>query len=102
MKKLNVINYNDAEANKDFRYPGTYLHGELEDEIGFDIFAFDKETDFGVGEHEVFIEESGRHATFFLWTGDHHIRKWRGFLIYTDDSEYYYCKRAFLTREVNI
>jgi hypothetical protein len=98
MKKLNVLDINDENANYKFRYRGTYLHGDLEEEIGYDIFAFDEDTDFGEGEHRVLIKESARHATFFLWKGDHSSSEWLGYLVYNDDSDFYHCERAYLTK----
>ena len=94
MKKLNVQDILDDGVNQDFRYHGTYLHGALEEEIGYDIFAFDRETDFKEGATEVLIEGTGRVATFFLWASPS-FSKWRGYLVYNDDEEFEYCLRSF-------
>jgi len=98
MKKLNVVDFNDEGANHLFRYGGTYLHGELEDEIGYDIFCFDRETDFTEGAHEVLIEGTGRVATFFLWKSPIENWGWRGLLVYNDDADFDYCNRQFKDR----
>ena len=102
MKKVNVIDINDDASNDDFRYPGTYLHGELEDEIGYDIFAFDRKTEFVEGVNDVLVEESQREATFFLWANEGTFQLWRGYLVYNDDAQYERCKRAFINRDSHI
>ena len=102
MKKVNVLDFNDEGANHLFRYPGTYLHGELEGEIGYDIFAFDIETDFQEGAHEVLIEGTGKVATFFLWKSPERQFDWCGLLVYNDDSEFDYCHRRFRDRTSRI
>lgn len=92
--KINVVDYNDKGANLDFRYRGTYLHGELEEEIGYDIFCFDRPTEFKLGAHDLIIEGTGRPATFFLWEGDD-MQEFRGYLIYNDDEAFDFCERRY-------
>lgn len=101
MKTLNVISINDETANEDFRYKGTYLHGELETQIGYDIFAFTEATNFEEGAHEIIIGHTKRPATFFLWKGIH-FANWRGYLIYNNDYYYEYCKKQFINRSQQI
>ena len=103
MKKVDVIDINDEGSNEDFRYPGTYLHGEIENEIGYDIFCFDRETDFKEGVNDLIIYGTGRKATFFLWVAKSQcyigsIYEWRGLLVYDDDEEFEYCLREFNNR----
>ena len=101
MKTLNVRSINDETANEDFRYAGTYLHGELETQIGYDIFAFTEATNFEEGAHEIIIGHTKRPATFFLWKGTY-CAKWRGFLVYNNDYDYKYCKEQFINKKQQI
>ena len=103
IQKLNVIDINSDNANDQFRYRGTYLHGVLEFEIGYDIFAFDRETNFKVGATKVIIESTGRRATFFLWQDDMMNKKGlydsRGYLVYDNDPSYDFCRKNFESKE---
>jgi hypothetical protein len=94
MRKIDVINYNDESANDDFRYKGTFLHGELETEIGYDIFCFTEPSYFTYGATEVIIKRTNKVATFFLWRGDK-FNQYRGYLVYNDDKEFKQCKMNF-------
>lgn len=96
IQKLNVIDINSEKANPDFRYRGTYLHGVLESEIGYDIFAFDRPTNFKLGATKVIIEATGRRATFFLWEG---IFDYTGYLVYDNDPQYDLCRKNFEIQE---
>ena len=71
-------NYNENE-----RYPGTYLHGNLEKRKGYDVFSFAEPTDFEEGIHLVDIE--GTKCFFILWEGGFY--GYRGYLIEADDYE---------------
>ena len=95
MKKVNVIDYNSKHANKEFRYEGTYLHGVLEREVGYDIFCFSKEQSFQLGATRVIIEKTGRMATFFLWRSLSGFRGFRGYLVYNNDIEYNFCRNQY-------
>jgi len=103
MIKLNVIDINSDKANSDFRYRGTYLHGVLEYEIGYDIFAFDRPTNFKLGATKVIIEATDRRATFFLWQDDMMNKKgiyeYRGYLVYDNDPQYDFCRKNFEIKE---
>ena len=103
MKKVDVLGWNNPRVVMDYRYGGTYLHGELEDEVGYDIFAFTTDVTFEEGINKVIIRKTEREATFFLWS----VKKsgmfpWRGFLVYDDDEDYDHCLRAFQKRKNHI
>lgn len=92
--------------NEDFRFAGTYLHGELETQNGYDIFAFDRKIELDEGAHDFMI--NNRPCTFFIWKDEHcHTREkngkivkyWRGYLIYKSDEAYEFCKKNFKKRE---
>lgn len=101
MKTLNVRSITDETANVNNRYEGTYLHGELETQIGYDIFAFVEETNFEEGAHEIIIGHTKRPATFFLWKGTVFTR-WRGLLVYNNDEAYEYCKSQYINNSKHI
>ena len=77
-----------------FRFRGTYLHGELETEMGYDIFCFEKELNLDIGKHYFII--NNKPSTLFLWKGDEYmVSEWRGYLVYDDDTEYDWCKDRY-------
>jgi len=73
--------------NDDFRYGGTYLHGQIQDDNEYDIFAFGEATDFKEGVHVFKVNE--RWCIFFLWRIEGFVPtgEWRGYLIYANDYE---------------
>jgi hypothetical protein len=100
-QKFNVVDYNDKHANKEFRYQGTYLHGILEKEIGYDIFCFDRPSYFTFGATRVIIEKTGRMATFFLWKG-WGGNQYRGYMIYNNDPDFESIRLAFENEDMDI
>jgi len=75
------------EVNNDipkgfYRQPWTYLHGELEDKYGHDIFYLDKEVTFNKGIHTILV--NGELCNFYLWFKDHILT---GLLVLVDDKE---------------
>jgi hypothetical protein len=96
MIKVDVVDFNSPEANSNFRFKGTYLHGVLEREIGYDIFCFDREVNFPLGATQLIIKSTGKRATFFLWKADgERDRRFVGYLIYDNDVEYEFCRKNF-------
>jgi hypothetical protein len=96
MIKIDVVDYNSEHANKDFRFKGTYLHGVLENEIGYDIFCFDREVNFPLGATQLIIKSTGRRATFFLWESEASREKeFKGYLVYDNDVDYDFCRKNF-------
>lgn len=81
--------------NEKFRLRGTYLHGELEREMGYDIFCFEKLLVLMPGKHKFVI--NGKPATLFLWEHlmDSDRDKWRGYLVYDNDEEYSFCENNY-------
>tara|TARA_R110000803_G_scaffold52140_1_gene107429 strand:+ start:136 stop:447 length:312 start_codon:yes stop_codon:yes gene_type:complete len=103
MIKIDVVDYNSKKANRDFRFKGTYLHGVLEREIGYDIFCFDREVDFPLGATQLIIKSTGKRATFFLWKADgHRNRGFVGYLVYDNDVDYDFCRKNFELQKQNI
>ena len=99
MKTVNIISANEPNANFFNHYNGTYLHGELEEETGFDLFCFDREVKFDCGKTEVLIEVTDRVATFFLWAGE---KGWYGLLVYNDDEKFQECVDCYDRKEENL
>ena len=87
MKNLKIFTAEHEKFNDKKRYKGTYLHGKMEQDYGYDIFSFERKQKFETGVHE--IEINGKDCTFFLWRPDEFkgVYGWRGFLIYANDSE---------------
>ena len=106
MIKIDVVDYNSERANRDFRFKGTYLHGVLEDEIGYDIFAFDREVDFPLGATQLIIKSTGKRATFFLWKDTNKDllsrNAFKGYLVYDNDVEYDFCRKNFELQKQHI
>jgi hypothetical protein len=99
MIKTNVIlgnDYDNPNWNEANRFRGTYLHGDIERDMGYDIFCFTEKLELTGGIH--LLEINNIPCTFFIWESiEFPIRsEWRGFLIYTSDLEsYVYCKECF-------
>ena len=73
---------------EDFRYRGTFLHGELQSKLGYDIFSFNQETNFEEGIHSITV--NGISCYFYLWKTtsiDSNIIPWRGLLVIQTDLE---------------
>ena len=103
MIKIDVVDYNSEHANKDFRFKGTYLHGVLEDEIGYDIFCFTREVNFPLGATQLIIKSTGKRATFFLWKSDAgRAERFVGYLVYDNDVEYDFCRKNFELQKQHI
>ena len=61
--KVEVYSSHDDRYKEEYRFRGTYAHGELEDNLDYD--------------------------TFFVWLGDEvNDTKWRGLLVYDTDEDY--------------
>ena len=103
MIKIDVVDYNSERANRDFRFKGTYLHGVLEDEIGYDIFCFTREVNFPLGATQLIIKSTGKRATFFLWKDEASREQgFKGYLVYDNDVEYDFCRKNFELQKQHI
>ena len=40
--KVEVYSSHDDRYKEEYRFRGTYAHGELEDDLDYDIFSFDR------------------------------------------------------------
>jgi hypothetical protein len=84
MKTLKIFTSQEKNFDIKKRYRGTYLHGQLEDKKGYDIFSFERKQQFKEGIHEIKID--GEDCSFFLWKSGK-LYDWRGFLILSKDQE---------------
>tara|TARA_R110002049_G_scaffold309180_1_gene518109 strand:- start:7737 stop:8048 length:312 start_codon:yes stop_codon:yes gene_type:complete len=96
----------EDKFKNDNRYTGTYLHGKMETEYGYDIFSFSRKKKFETGVHNFTIRNKNDEevdVTFFLWKAEQPSDWWRGFLIYTkDEKAYRYCLESYRERKQNI
>ena len=90
---LTIYTSQDTKFNPDFRYHDTYLHGQLEKDMGYDIFSFNEKTNFCPGIHHIII--NSRQCIFILWEAD---KKYKGYLIYKNDEEMGYCIDKYLRK----
>jgi len=95
--KLSVSTSQQETFNSNNRYNGTYLHGQLETDMQYDIFSFDQETNFEVGVHQVNV--NGKDCFFILWQGEMLVDEYRGYLIYQDDETLASCLKKFLNKD---
>ena len=86
MKNLLVFIATDEDnyVNK-YRYRGTYLHGQMEDDYQYDIFCFNQPTDFDCGVHELTI--NNKECLFYLWECTTKEADHKGLLVYKNDLE---------------
>ena len=94
----------DEKYNYKNRFRGTYLHGYLEEQYGYDIFAFGRKKGFAEGIHNLtIIDNRGKEqdVTFFLWKGEvKPLAEWRGFLVLTIDKKaYQYALKCYTERK---
>jgi len=91
MKYIKVAT--DDKYNDNNRYQGTYLHGKLESDFGYDIFAFDRKQNFDQGIHNFTLNVEGKEqdVTFFLWKNrlPNRGNPWRGLMVYSKDEQSY-------------
>lgn len=96
--------YDDIHKHK--RYRGTYLHGKMQDDYYYDIFAFVDPVDYDQeGVYRLTVNNTP--CLFFLWIPEHpRVREmypWRGFLVYENDKEAVaWAKARFQTRKEQI
>jgi len=98
MKTIKIYSAQDDTGmyHEGNRLQGTYAHGELETQLGYDIFCFSEKLDLSPGQYSFKVFE--RPATLFLWRGDRYA-KWRGFLIYDTDKDYQWARDKYLTQD---
>jgi len=98
-----TISTSISENYKDHnRYRGTYLHGILEREYGYDIFSFNQTTNFKEGIHDVTI--NGLECFFILWRSRMRssISPWAGYLITKNDPDVGYCLNKYIKQSACI
>lgn len=89
------------------RYRGTYLHGDIADYYGNDVFEFVGSHGFDEGVHNFEIEQDHglNEVTFFLWRNqrESNVQPWRGLLVYTkDEKSYQYGLQKYYQKAVNL
>jgi len=82
---VDIISMQDDEFEDDNRYKGTYLHGRLEKEIGYDIFSFKHKLYINPGEHHFMHNQE--EVIFYLWKTKGSDQEYRGFLVYANDKD---------------
>lgn len=104
MLETSIILGNDCDNqnwNDENRFNGTYLHGEIATDKGYDIFCFTEKLELGEGIHNIKVDD--RECAFFLWESK--LRgyvEWRGLLIYSTDPEYDYCYTKFIEKSITL
>ena len=94
--KIYSARYDDDPLyNEDNRLAGTYAHGELETQLGYDIFSFEHKPTYEEGIHKMKV--FNRPATLFLWKNRqyHPFHEWGGYLIYDTDHDYDWAKQEY-------
>ena len=100
MKEIKIYSANDDVGmyQEENRLRGTFLHGELEAEMKFDIFCFSEKLDLNEGLHSFKI--NNREATLMLWEDlSTERKKWLGYLVYTNDDTFDWCFENYKKRE---
>jgi hypothetical protein len=95
--ELSISTSQQETYNNNNRYKGTYLHGQLESDMEYDIFSFDQETKFETGVHQVIV--NGVDCFFILWEDGLFVDEFRGYLIYQDDKDLLFCLKGFLDKK---
>ena len=81
-------------------YKGTYLHGIIQDVLGYDIFSFDRKIKLNEGVHHFTL--GGADVTYFLWVNrdKKSIHKYRGYLVFSKDLKAYdFALKQYTRRE---
>jgi len=91
MKNLKIFTSLEDNFKPNNRYLGTFLHGKMELDYGYDLFSFERKQKFDEGVHE--IEINGKDCTFILWKSkeERNPYPWRGYLIYSEDESRSFC-----------
>jgi len=90
---ISVAQYSATEKlyDEDKRINGTYLHGNIQDDFGYDIFSFNEKKDMPTkpGIYHWIINE--KPVTFFLAKRKSNkiLSKYMGLMVYDDDKEFY-------------
>lgn len=86
MKNLLVfVSTDENNYIEKYRYRGTYLHGQMENDYQYDIFCFNQPTDFDYGVHELTINNND--CLFYLWECTTKEAEYRGLLVYKNNLE---------------
>jgi hypothetical protein len=82
----NLMGYGEDELK---RISFSYLHGELQDKAGYNIFSFFKEIPKEEGIYKGFVEFLNEivYCTIFLWKAND-IKGLQGLVVANDDIEY--------------
>lgn len=93
MKWVKIYTSEEKGFDESKRYRGTYLHGILEGEKGFDIFSIDTDDTIPVGLNSFINKDNGKELVLMLWMNKDQTDKdiFRGYMIYVDDPDFDYC-----------
>lgn len=82
-QKLHGDHYDETVDN--VRISGTYLHGELQDKAGFDIFSFVGQLPTCTGIYPVKVLHFNLDATLYIWNDHNGVI--HGLVVENDDAE---------------
>ena len=77
--------YDDNADLYNVRIPQTYMHGELQEKAGYDIFAFVGECPKAVGVYPVKVLKFDVDATLYLWKDN--SQQVHGLVVENSDTE---------------
>lgn len=100
--KAHLTRDNAPENETLFSCDGVYMHGRLQDDIGYDIpILLEGEIERGIKTCEVqFPSGEVRLAISFIWDSKTNPSAWRvrGLIVYVDDDEFEYAFDCFSKR----
>lgn len=107
MKMMKFISSLDDSAPEElYSYSGVYMHGKLQDDIGYDIpILLEGEIQQGIKTCEVqFPDGDTKLALSFIWDTELKVNPWgvRGLIIYANDDEFEYALSCFKNKVENL
>jgi len=105
-----LIDINDS--SKGFRISGTYAHGKLQEDAGYDIITFTETSILDFRSSKYQDEEpkegifdctyKGKPCKFYVWNRTKNLT-WSGLCVYEDDIiSRLYAMDCFITKEINL
>jgi len=89
-----------------YSYGGVYLHGKLEDEVGYDIpVLLDNDMKVGINKCDVKLPNGKSvKAKAYVWKTEYKSNPWgvRGLIIYDDDEDKEYVMKQYKQKSENL
>lgn len=89
-----------------YSHCGVYLHGKLEDDIGYDVpILLDNDMKVGINKCDVQFPDGKKvKAKAYVWKTDFPINPWgvRGLIIYDDDEDKEYVMKQYKQKSENL